>query len=223
MLNLERSVKPKFQGRHDGFMGKHGSFNHRSRRWKKAMGDHVALEIATRNSRIVADYLAGNFTMREIGMREGVSHERVRQILSDHAPAGYKEELKSRKEAAKAELLLAKDIHREVAFVQMWGCDRERFAEILAVFPDARMRFKENKANAHAMKRPWKMTFCEWATCWIESGKVQLRGHKGIQGSERSSQFWMSPVDPAIGYAVGNVRIVRVVEALELRDRRKAA
>ncbi len=222
MLNVNHNVKPMFHGRRDEFIVKHGSFDRRSRAWKEAIGDHAALEFAARNSRIVADYLTGEFTMREIGMREGVSHERVRQILSVQAPAGYECARKTRREAVKSELLLAKDARREASFVQFWGCDRQRFAEILAVFPDARLRFKENKGNAHTMKRPWKMTFCEWATFWIESGKVQVRGHKGMRQSGPSSQFWMSPVDPAIGYAVGNVRIVRMVEALETRDRRKA-
>jgi hypothetical protein len=221
MLNVEPSVKTKFQGKLDEFMWKRGSFDRRFRIYKEVLGDQAALEAAARNARIVADYLTGKFTMREIGMREGISHERVRQVLSDQAP-GYKDVRKARRKAVTAELLLSKDARREAAFFQLWGCNRKRFAEILAAFPDARLRFKENKGNAHTMKRPWKMTFCEWATCWIESGKLQLRGHKGMRGSGRSKQFWMSPINPSIGYTVGNVRIVQVVEVLEERDRRKA-
>ena len=186
------------------------------------MGDHVALQNAARNSRIVADYLTGKFTMCKIGEREGLSRERVRQILSDHAPAEFKDVQKTRREAIKAERELTKKARREEAFFQMWGCDRERFDYILAVFPDARLRFKENKGNAHTMNRPWKMTFSEWAMCWINSGRVLLRGHKTKHKSGRYSQYWMSLIDPAKGYVVGNVRIVRAIVALEARDKRKA-
>jgi hypothetical protein len=200
---------------------KDGSIDHRSRAWKEAMGDHAALRNAARNSRIVTDYLTGNFTMCEIGVREGISRERVRQVLSDQAPMEFKNVRKIRREAMRAEIKLRKNVLREAAFLQLWGCDRERMAYILAVFPDAQLRFKENKGNAHTMNRPWKMTFCEWAMCWINSGKVWLRGHKSIHKSGRYSQYWMSPIDPAIGYVIGNVRIVRVVVALKARDKRK--
>jgi hypothetical protein len=200
---------------------KSSSIDHRTRAWKEAMGDHVAKTNAARNARIVADYLTGNFTMSEIGAREGVSRERVRQILSDQAPVEFKNVRKKCREVLKVERESSKQTRREEAFFQLWGCDRERFAYILAVFPDARLRFKENKGNAHTMNRPWKMTFCEWAMCWINSGRVWLRGHKHIHKSGQYSQYWMSLVDPAMGYVVGNVRIVRVVVALKARDKRK--
>jgi len=50
---------------------------------------------------------------------------------------------------------------------------------------------------------------------------VWLRGHKTLHKSGKYSQYWMSLIDPDVGYAVGNVRIVRAVVALEARDRRK--
>ena len=200
---------------------KNSTTDHRTRAWKESIGHQDALRNAVRNSRIVEDYLTGNFTMSEIGMREGVSRERVRQILSDQAPVEFKDVSKIRRETVKAEIKLSQNARREAAYFQLWGCDRERMAYILAVFPDAKLRFKENKGNAHTMNRPWKMTFCEWAMCWINSGKVWLRGHKHIHKSGRYSQYWMSLVDPALGYEVGNVRIVRVVVALKARDKRK--
>ena len=155
---------------------------------------------SARNSRIVADYLTGNFTMHEIGLREGVSRERVRQILSDHAPVEFKNVRKISRESLRAERVLSKNACRDEAFAQLWGCDRERFAYILAVFPDARLRFKENKGNAHSMNRPWNMTFFEWAMCWINSGKVWLRGRRKMHESGRYGRYWMSPIDPAKGY-----------------------
>jgi len=195
----------------------------RSKIWKAAMGDDVALRNAARNARIVADYLAGKITMNEIGEREGISRERVRQILADQAPLEFKKVLKMRRGAVKSEQEKNNQASREAAFFKLWGCDRERFDYILAVFPDARLRYKENKGNAHTMNRPWKLTFCEWAMFWINSGKVWLRGHKTLHKSGKYSQYWMSLIDPDIGYAIGNVRIVRAIEALEARDRRKTA
>ncbi len=200
---------------------KNDSIDHRSRAWKEAVGDHVAMRNAARNSRIVEDYLTGNFTMSEIGAREGVSRERVRQILSDQAPEEFKNVRKIYRKTVTAEIKLHKIAQREAAFFRLWDCDRERFAYILSVFPDARLRFKENKGNAHTMNRPWKMTFCEWAMCWINSGKVWLRGRRKINESGRYGQYWMSPIDQALGYVAGNVRIVRVVEAIKARDKRK--
>lgn len=171
---------------------KNSAPDHRTRAWKEAIGDQDALRIALRNSRIAEDYLTGNFTMSEIGIREGVSRERVRQILSDHAPVEFKNVSKTRRETVKTEIMLSKIARREAAFLKLWGCDRERMSYILAVFPDAKVRYKENKGNAHTMNRLWKLTFCEWAICWINSGKVWLRGHKHIHKSWRHSQYWMS-------------------------------
>jgi hypothetical protein len=197
------------------------SIDRRSKAWKVAMGDDAAIKNAARNAKIVADYLTGKITMNEIGEREGISRERVRQILADQAPEEFKKVLIIRRGTAKTEREKSKNSRREAAFFKLWGCDRERFDYILAVFPDAQLRYKENKGNAHTMNRPWKMTFCEWAMSWINSGKVWLRGHKTLHKSGKYSQYWMSLIDPDVGYAVGNVRIVRAVVALEARDRRK--
>ena len=166
MLNFDQKANTNVHISHDDFLKMHGSFDRRIRACQIVLGDQGALDTAARNTRIVADYLAGQFTMREIGAREGISHERVRQVLSDEAP-GYKEARKERVKAAKAEKLLSKDVRREAAFHKLWGCDSKQFAEILKVFPDSKLRFRENKGNAHTMKRPWNMTFWEWATCWI--------------------------------------------------------
>jgi len=218
MFDVAHSVKTEMLGHHDKLLEKPEFYDRRFRIWKEQSGDQAALKIAARNSRIIGDYLSGKFTMAEIGDREGLSRERVRQIIAEQAPE-HNKVLKVRREASKAKKLISKESRRKAAFFRLWGCDREKFAYILSVFPDAKLRFKENKGNAHTMNRPWKMTFLEWATCWIESGKVQLRGHKGMSGS---GQYWMSLIDPAMGYVVGNVRIVHVIEVLEERDRRKA-
>jgi len=207
----------------DQFTDMNVPIDRRSKLWKAAMGDDIVIRNTARNARIVADYLTGKITMNEIGRREGISRERVRQILAEHAPVEFKKVLKMRRGTVKTEREKNSNARRETAFFKLWGCDRERFDYILAVFPDARLRYKENKGNAHTMNRPWKMTFCEWAMCWINSGKVWLRGHKILHKTGKYSQYWMSLIDPDIGYAIGNVRIVRAIEALEARDRRKTA
>jgi hypothetical protein len=203
------------------FALQNNAIDRRSRAWKVAMGDEAAIRNAARNAKIVADYLTGKITMNEIGEREGISRERVRQILADQAPEEVKKVLTIRRVKVRTEREENKNSLRETAFFKLWGCDRERFDYILAVFPDAQLRYKENKGNAHTMNRLWKMTFCEWAMCWINSGKVWLRGHKTLHKSGKYSQYWMSLIDPEVGYVVGNVRIVRAIVALEARDKRK--
>jgi len=86
---------------------KHTTTDHRTRAWKEAIGDQDALRNSLRNSRIVEDYLTGNFTMSELGLREGVSRERVRQILSAQAPVEFKNVSKIRRETVKAEMCYA--------------------------------------------------------------------------------------------------------------------
>lgn len=64
-----------------------------------------------------------------------------------------------------------------------------------------RRDFTNARSNAKSRSIPWALSFEEWAAVWAASGRYATRGRK-------RGQYQMDRINPAKGYAVGNVQII---------------
>jgi len=177
------------------------------------MASEALSVISARDARIVSDYLSGKHSLRDISNREGITKSRVGQILERCAPGDYqrirderykKMELSARRKRAE------KRNRSEAALINRYGCGSKKLQDILIAFPDARTRYNDTRRNVKARGIEWKMSFCEWATAWIESGKLHRRGRK-------NGGFCMVLRDMFGSFEIENVMIVSLSEALSRR------
>jgi len=68
-----------------------------------------------------------------------------------------------------------------------------------------RDRFCENRYRAVERGEPWELTFEQWLKIWTVSGHLHERGNK-------RGNFCLSRISDKGAYAVGNVRIITVVQ-----------
>ena len=78
------------------------------------------------------------------------------------------------------------------------GAPRQRWKD--PVFVDMRTKFHSHKGNAKVRGVPFLLSFDEWRTLWLDSGKWSQRG-------ARRGQYVMARYGDRGPYAVGNVRI----------------
>jgi hypothetical protein len=83
------------------------------------------------------------------------------------------------------------------------GASRQRWKDPVLV--DMRVKFHAHKANAKGRSIPFLLSFDQWQTLWLDSGKWSQRG-------PRQGQYVMARNGDSGPYAVGNVRICPVEE-----------
>lgn len=174
-------------------------------------------ELDERTVAMAALYRSG-LSLREIGERYGVSHERVRQCIKrfgvTRIDRGVTEETAARRAYSSAQ----RDIQaanraerRDRQDREIYGCAR---AEIFALSgatglgDAAPFSYRVQRQNAGQRGIEWNLTFPQWWSVWVRSGKWEQRGcHKG--------EFVMSRLHDAGAYEVGNVRIATCTENLK--------
>lgn len=146
-------------------------------------------------------------TLREIGAAYGVTRERIRQILFlrgvTRCDSGRAVSC-AKRSADGAELKQRKHIER-------YGCT---YAERKAIPSGARVKFKEQWANARVRGIAWNMKLAEWWRWWQDSGKWSERGRTG-------DAYVMSRIGNMGAYEIGNIELKvakqNVIESYERR------
>ncbi len=124
------------------------------------------------HSQVIADFSSG-ISMPEIGRRNGVSRQRVQQILRKH---GLRKE--DGGHAVKMATLLAKRAADKKAkaneqCLNRYGCTHDEFLRIPL---EARSAYGRQKANAGHRKIGWAFTLYTWWQVWEKSGMWEARG-----------------------------------------------
>lgn len=145
---------------------------------------------ANRNRLIVNDYLAGS-TLREVGQRHQLTHERIRQILRA-AGVNYAHSMRRWRTANRR---AAKLQQVEPLYQTRFGCSRAEY-RALRTAENTRIysRFKAN--NKH---KGFALSFPDWWRLWQESGHWAERG--------RGRGYWMARIDRSKPITADNVVI----------------
>lgn len=122
--------------------------------------------------REMADLFLSGMTLTQIGLKYGLSRERVRQIIS---PLGLR-----RHDGGKAlqsrEVAHQKRVARDIKCIKTHGCDFSTL-QILRK-NNATKLFREQRRNASNRGIEWSFTLFEWWWVWFKSGKWNSRGRK---------------------------------------------
>lgn len=139
-------------------------------------------------------YKAG-YTLQEIATPNGITRERVRQILTKRygmsAPDGGAH-VKSVKKRA------ASDHARGVKTLLNTGMKREHYALVPNSLKGA---FRQQRNSAMGRGIQWRMTLREWLKVWEDSGVMHLRG----RGADK---YCMARIDDKGPYSVSNVKVI---------------
>jgi DNA-binding CsgD family transcriptional regulator len=168
----------------------------------------------TRSIRMAKLYRAGK-TLEEIGQLEGITRERVRQILAKMD--GHSSEfggVSVRTLLASKEKTIARKENKNKKTMDVYGCSIDEFIKIqgdnvpvtLVASPACYYRRQKNAADFRGI--PWKFTFTEWWGVWQKSGKWQLRG----RGKDK---YCMSRIGDAGEYSSKNVVIKTNLENIQ--------
>ena len=156
---------------------------------------------ATRNQEVVERYQLGE-TLQEIGIRFGVTRERIRQILVAQGvdPKSGGSALVARKRRKSLET------KREREFFAKWGMTKQE-KQKLHVGADGTYRgspvARYHRQRQNALKRniPWEFTLGEWWEVWSNSGKWD-------QAGRGKGKYAMARLGDKGPYAPWNVKII---------------
>lgn len=148
-------------------------------------------------------------TLEEIGVKFGITRERVRQILKKRAGisrmdgGGAIRRFKNSHEIVEKQR--AKKERSEARHFEMYGCSRE-YIDSLTDLPRTNsahpvLRFRDRKNNAISRGIDWKLTFKEWWEFWQESGKWEQHG----RGAD---SYCLARQGDTGAYALGNIEII---------------
>ncbi len=139
-----------------------------------------------------AQYRAG-MTLQEIGALNGITRERVRQIMTKYLGLRQQDGGKHAQALARIERLAAK---RDALYLAKKGCTFDQYKSIPRKATHA---FSMQQKNAKQREIPWEFTLWQWWTLWQESGRWSQRG--------RGSGYVMCRKGDVGPYSVDNVFI----------------
>lgn len=151
-----------------------------SRIWQERMPD------------VAAAWRSG-LTLEQLGIRYGVTRERIRQVLRKFglSPSEGGSHVRAKERRG---LLRAADARRQMA---RYGMPRQ---ERLALSPSVRIGYYSQQRNAKRRGIKFDLLMADWLAVWIASGKL---GERGLG----SNKYCMARRDDSGGYTAGNVYI----------------
>lgn len=140
----------------------------------------------------IIDYYKGGNTLEWIGVKYGVSRERIRQILAEHGVTGQHGGQAQKTAKKKAE----RKAKRDAKYLKSKGM----LAEDYFMTPyKARQQFVGQRRNAMYRGIEWGLLYSEWWKIWEDSGKWKMRG--------RGKGYCMARKGDSGGYTKDNVYI----------------
>jgi sigma-70-like protein len=154
-------------------------------------------------------------TLHQIGVRYGVTRERVRQILAKHHGINGKKGgayVVSRRRA------ISRAARRDAKYLAKHGCSFAQYKELLEIgrslirlgVPRSRTpvgAYFQQRNNANNCGYEWQLTLWEWWTIWKKSGHWNERG--------RGNGYWLRRRDKSGAFTVENVFIASGAECLK--------
>lgn len=162
---------------------------------------------AEERAKTMAALYRDGYTLRQIGDQYGITHERVRQLMTQILGVTGKDGGASVIAARKAAIRLAQ---REARCLRLHGCS---VAEWKAIGRRACDQYRAQRRNASARGIAWELTLWQWWKIWQQSGKWSKRG--------RGQGYGMCRTGDTGPYAVGNVFIATAIENASKRNNRK--
>lgn len=147
---------------------------------------------------VAAEKYENGVSMSDIGAELGVTRQAVDQMLLRLGVCrdGMKE---AKKAATRARWKSAKDAKA----MARYGCTWDELQSTTAL---ARKQFMYQRSNAKGRGIDFCLTFWQWWTIWLESGRYELRGRSG---------YVMARFGDVGPYAVGNVEIITSTENIK--------
>lgn len=157
---------------------------------------------------MVAMYLDG-LTLEEIGQTYGVSRERARQIMRKYYGIRANDGGASvRWGQRRADKIAA----REAMAQAKYGCSYEQLLEIRVLGADIMRKgqgrektpmgaYQRHRCNHTRLGHGYDLTFWDWWTLWLESGKFD-------QSGVGPGRYGMNRIDPTKGFVKGNVVVL---------------
>ncbi len=147
------------------------------------------------------DLYKGGRTLEQIGIRFGVSRQRVKQIFDKCGISSENCGVTARRDNRIARMRSEIDAR----CISRKGCTLEQYSYLRSVEGNPVRRFRAQKGNAYMRKIPWQFKLWEWWTVWEQSGKWSLRGrHLG--------EYVMARINDAGPYSPSNVKITTCTE-----------
>lgn len=167
---------------------------------------------SARNLEMRRLFLKESVTLQDLGVRYGITRERVRQILKaqgvENVDGALSKTRLIREASASAKKERKKTAKREKQCLEFMGCSTEAFFELTGKrwlgwnrLPREATGFVDQRKNASTRKIAWSLSFPEWWECWQKSGRYPERGRG--QG-----KYVMSRYGDTGAYEPGNVVII---------------
>lgn len=161
-----------------------------------------------RNDGIESQFRSGT-TLEEIGCIEGLSRQRVDQILKKRGIDSLEGGSALNKLIHVEDKIEARNLAQEVRerrIRELHGCSWEQWRELINIGKGYSSTtsplgaYRAQRGNARSMGRVWNISLWEWWTVWAESGKWGKRGRgKG--------KYCLAVIGTTGAFEVGNVHI----------------
>ena len=152
-----------------------------------------------RAEQIIALYRAG-YTLQQIGEQNGITRERVRQLMSKHFKTTKNDGGQHAKAMASAERRTAR---LNAQSLKKWGMTFDEYRVVRDMKKPTRA-FASQKRNAHKRGIAWELTLGQWWAIWKTSGHWEQRG--------RGNGYMMCRKGDTGPYSVDNIYIATGVE-----------
>lgn len=158
----------------------------------------------------MASLFIGGLTLQQIGVRFGVSRERVRQLIGKLGLRGKDGGSAKRGAANKQRNAAARKLRLDTRTLRKYGCDH---ATAVAINQGESFnkngtptkQFHNQHRSALVRNVPWEISLPEWVSVWRESGHYDERG-RGRSG------YCMARLGDKGAYAIGNVYITTAAD-----------
>lgn len=169
--------------------------------------------VVARHKEIEADYRSG-MTLEAIGMKMGVTRERIRQILRKNGvePTDGGKHVVGMIRGRQQQINNAERKEQHDAHAMKWfGCSHDEAVRINDGLSSFRTKgtktsaYLDQSRNSATRQIAFKLTLPEWWDVWERSGQWENRGRG-------RGKFCMSRIGDVGGYEVGNVEIVGFVQ-----------
>lgn len=145
------------------------------------------------NEQIIDAFKLGK-TLQEIASFNGISRQRIHQIISSSGLRRCDGGAWLRTTKREARICLA-----DKKYIEKWGISRVQRKEMQSMQNDPFLRFLQQKNNAQTRGISFTLTFTEWWKIWFDSGLWQNRGIRG---------YVMARFGDTGSYCVGNVHLI---------------